>query len=132
MSRKNPVLKIALVIVAAVFAFNTSAAAQCCSAEKTKTAAVKAGDACSMKTTTAAVKAGDACSMKTAASSGGECTSSGCPEQKGKEVIHSSKVDCPGAKGRDCDAVVWSEQGRGYALVADSCCAMKCISGGSK
>ena len=60
------------------------------------------------------------------------CSDFNLPEQTGKEVIHSSKVDCPGAKGRDCDAVVWSEQGRGYALVADSCCAMKCISGGSK
>jgi len=60
------------------------------------------------------------------------CSDFNLPKQTGKEVIHSSKVDCPGVKGRDCDAVVWSEQGRGYALVADSCCAMKCISGGSK
>ena len=40
-------------------------------------------------------------------------------------MIHSSKVDCQEAKNRDCNAVVWSEQGRGYALVADNCCASK-------
>jgi hypothetical protein len=60
------------------------------------------------------------------------CSDFDLPDQSGKEVIHSSKVDCPEAKGRDCNAVVWSEQGRGYALVADSSCAMKCISSGSK
>ncbi len=56
----------------------------------------------------------------------------GLPNQTGKEVIHSSKVGCPEARGRDCNAVVWSEQGRGYALVADSSYAMKYISNGTK
>ena len=56
----------------------------------------------------------------------------GLPQQSGKEVIPGSKVNCPEARGRDCNTVVWSEAGRGYALVADSTCALKCIASGSK
>ena len=56
----------------------------------------------------------------------------GLPQQSGKEVIPGSKVNCPEARGRDCNTVVWSEAGRGYVLVADSTCALKSIASGSQ
>jgi hypothetical protein len=48
----------------------------------------------------------------------------GLPETTSKEVVHSSDVNCPSALGKNCNVVVWTEGGDGYALVADSACAM--------
>lgn len=54
----------------------------------------------------------------------------GIPEHTDREVIHSDHVNCPAAAGRNCEVVVWSENGRGYALVSDSLGAMDCIPSG--
>ncbi len=50
----------------------------------------------------------------------------GLPENVDKEVVHGSKLNCPSAKDKDknFDVIVWSEGGNGYALVADSTCAL--------
>ncbi len=48
----------------------------------------------------------------------------GLPESVAREVVHSSNVNCPAAKDINCDVVVWSEEGNGYVLVADSACAL--------
>ncbi|MFH1069013.1 MAG: hypothetical protein V1794_05260 [Candidatus Glassbacteria bacterium] len=50
------------------------------------------------------------------------------PEQTGKEVIPGSRVNCPVALDKNCDVVIWTESGRGYALVADSRNALNCVS----
>ena len=51
----------------------------------------------------------------------------GLPETAPKEVVHSSSVKCPSSMGKSCNVVVWTEGGNGYALVADSACAMHCL-----
>ncbi|MBW7998352.1 MAG: hypothetical protein FVQ81_17630 [Candidatus Glassbacteria bacterium] len=51
----------------------------------------------------------------------------GLPESAAKEVVQSSNVNCPSTLDKDCNVVVWSEGGNGYALVADSACAMHCL-----
>jgi hypothetical protein len=51
----------------------------------------------------------------------------GLPESVAREVVHSSNVNCPSAKGMNCNVVVWSEGGDGYVLVADSACALHCL-----
>jgi hypothetical protein len=50
------------------------------------------------------------------------------PEHTGKEVIPGSKVNCPVARDKNCNVVIWTESGRGYALVADSQNALDCVS----
>ncbi|HLA38916.1 MAG TPA: hypothetical protein VJ417_02915, partial [Candidatus Glassbacteria bacterium] len=50
------------------------------------------------------------------------------PEQTEKEVVSNSRVNCPDARDKNCNVVIWTESGRGYALVADNQNAQNCVS----
>ena len=54
-------------------------------------------------------------------------TDFGLPEQARKEVISCQKCGGSAMKGCSCNVVIWSEQGRGYVLVAENCSVSDCI-----